>query len=107
MCVRCRFGIRRDAIGGGRIDRHVTIATRSPRLAAGYPTGRANRYLTPESMARCPNERGCMEAIEVLCEEHEGVLTVLNQLERAMSAAERGVPIPADIFGDIQEFFLV
>lgn len=48
-----------------------------------------------------------MEAVAVLKAEHDGVLAVLGQLERAVTAAEQGVPIPADIFGDVQEFFAV
>jgi hemerythrin-like domain-containing protein len=35
------------------------------------------------------------------------VLTVLDQLERAVDAAEPGAKVPADIFRDIQEFFVV
>lgn len=48
-----------------------------------------------------------MRAIEVLTAEHDGVLAVLVQLERAVNAAERGACVPADIFEDIQEFFLL
>jgi len=46
-----------------------------------------------------------MLAIEVLRAEHEGVLVVLTELERAATAAERGALVPRDIFTDIQEFF--
>ena len=48
-----------------------------------------------------------MLAIEVLRAEHEGVLVVLTELERAATAAERGALVPRDIFTDIQEFFTV
>ena len=48
-----------------------------------------------------------MEAISVLHAEHEGVLVVLTQLERAVAAAERALPVPADVFTDIGEFFSV
>jgi hemerythrin-like domain-containing protein len=48
-----------------------------------------------------------MQAVAELQAEHEGVLTVLNQLDRAAAAAERGSPIPLDVFTDIQEFFSV
>jgi hemerythrin-like domain-containing protein len=48
-----------------------------------------------------------MEAISVLRAEHEGVLAVLTQLERAVSAAEQGAPLPPDVFTDIGEFFSV
>jgi hemerythrin-like domain-containing protein len=47
-----------------------------------------------------------MQTIETLRAEHEGVLTVLEQLERAVAAAERGVPVPVAVFADIQEFFV-
>ncbi|MBI3978699.1 MAG: hemerythrin domain-containing protein [Chloroflexi bacterium] len=48
-----------------------------------------------------------MEAIRTLQDEHNGVLYVLDQLDRAAGAAERGKPVPADVFADIQEFFTV
>lgn len=48
-----------------------------------------------------------MKAVSVLHAEHEGVLAVLTQLERAVSAAERAVPVPTDVFTDIGEFFRV
>lgn len=48
-----------------------------------------------------------MEAVKVLQAEHDGVLAVLAQLERAVSAAERGAPVPPGIFSDVQEFFAV
>ena len=48
-----------------------------------------------------------MQATAILSDEHRAVLTVLDQLERAVSAAEQGAAIPADVFSDIQEFFAV
>jgi hemerythrin-like domain-containing protein len=48
-----------------------------------------------------------MRSVDILRDEHTGVLTVLDQLERAVQAAESGRPVPADIFGDVQEFFAV
>jgi hemerythrin-like domain-containing protein len=48
-----------------------------------------------------------MRGIETLQDEHTGVLTVLTQLDRAVDAAQRGSPVPAAIFSDIQEFFAV
>jgi len=48
-----------------------------------------------------------MRAIEILKDEHDAVLAVLSQLDRAVDAAKRGSPIPADIFLDIGEFFAV
>jgi hemerythrin-like domain-containing protein len=48
-----------------------------------------------------------MRGVETLQDEHTGVLTVLTQLDRAVDAAERGLPVPAAIFSDIQEFFAV
>jgi hemerythrin-like domain-containing protein len=48
-----------------------------------------------------------MKAVSVLHAEHEGVLVVLTQLERAVAAAERALPVPADVFTDIGEFFSV
>jgi hemerythrin-like domain-containing protein len=46
-----------------------------------------------------------MKAVSVLHAEHQGVLAVLTQLEQAVSAAERALPVPADVFTDIGEFF--
>jgi hemerythrin-like domain-containing protein len=48
-----------------------------------------------------------MQTTETLRAEHEGVLVVLEQLERAVAAAERGALVPGDIFRDVQEFFTV
>ena len=48
-----------------------------------------------------------MEAVNVLRDEHQGVLIVLDQLERAVSAAETGAALPTEVFTDIQEFFVV
>ncbi len=48
-----------------------------------------------------------MQTTETLRAEHEGVLVVLEQLERAVAPAERGAALPADIFRDIPEFFSV
>lgn len=48
-----------------------------------------------------------MEAVRVLRSEHEGVIAVLDQLERASAAVEQGVPIGTDIFSDAEEFFVV
>lgn len=48
-----------------------------------------------------------MKTIDTLRDEHNGVLFVLDQLERAGSAAERGAPVPRDVFADIQEFFAI
>lgn len=46
-----------------------------------------------------------MKTIDTLRDEHNGVLFVLDQLARAVVAAERGAPVPKDVFTDIQEFF--
>jgi len=48
-----------------------------------------------------------MQTTDTLRAEHEGVLLVLDQLERAVATAERGAAVPTDIFRDIQEFFVV
>jgi hemerythrin-like domain-containing protein len=48
-----------------------------------------------------------MQTTDTLQAEHLGVLMVLDQLERAVDAAERGAKVPAEIFRDIQEFFVV
>jgi hemerythrin-like domain-containing protein len=48
-----------------------------------------------------------MQSIEVLRAEHDGVLAVLTELERAATAAEQGAFVPQSIFTDIQEFFTV
>ena len=48
-----------------------------------------------------------MQTTETLQAEHNGVLLVLDQLERAVAAAERSEKVPADIFRDIQEFFVI
>lgn len=47
-----------------------------------------------------------MRTVDTLRAEHDGVLTVLAQLDRAIAAAERGVPVPRTVFADIQEFFV-
>ena len=48
-----------------------------------------------------------MKAIETLRDEHEGVLAVLTQLERASIAVERDAAIPRDVFDDVGEFFSI
>ncbi len=48
-----------------------------------------------------------MQVTDTLRAEHEGVLTVLSQLERAVTAAEAGRPVPGDLFADVREFFAV
>lgn len=48
-----------------------------------------------------------MNTIAVLSTEHAAILQVLEQVEQAAAAAERGVPVPVDIFQDIQEFFTI
>lgn len=46
-----------------------------------------------------------MRTVDDLRTEHDIVLEVLGRLERAVSAAERGALVPAEVFTDIQEFF--
>jgi hemerythrin-like domain-containing protein len=46
-----------------------------------------------------------MRTVDDLRTEHHIVLEVLDRLERAVSAAERGAPVPAEVFSDIREFF--
>lgn len=48
-----------------------------------------------------------METTDTLEAEHAGVLVVLDQLDRAVSAAEHGAPVPLGVFTDIGEFFAV
>lgn len=48
-----------------------------------------------------------MNTIALLSSEHTAILQVLEQVELAASALERGVPVPVDIFQDIQEFFTI
>ncbi len=48
-----------------------------------------------------------MQSTETLRAEHDAVLVVLDQLERALGAAEGGAPVPTDVFTDIGEFFTV
>lgn len=48
-----------------------------------------------------------MKSIETLRHEHDAVLFVLDSLEPALTAAEQGVPVPADIFTDVGQFFAV
>lgn len=48
-----------------------------------------------------------MRSTQILREEHDAVLVVLDQLELAVAAAERGAPVPSDIFTDIEEFFTI
>jgi hemerythrin-like domain-containing protein len=46
-----------------------------------------------------------MRTVDDLRTEHEVVLEVLDQLERAVASAEQGALVPADVFTDIQELF--
>ena len=48
-----------------------------------------------------------MNAIATLNTEHTAILQVLEQLEQAAAASERGSAVPANIFQDMQEFLLV
>ncbi len=48
-----------------------------------------------------------METVDVLRAEHVAILYVLDQLEQAATASERGISVPGDIFQDIQEFFTI
>ncbi|HLZ71786.1 MAG TPA: hemerythrin domain-containing protein [Dehalococcoidia bacterium] len=48
-----------------------------------------------------------MRTIETLREEHEAVLAVLDQLDRAVARAMDGVPVPPSVFADLGEFFTV
>lgn len=48
-----------------------------------------------------------MNTVATLQAEHNGVLAVLEQLERAIAAAEDGTPVPPDVFIDIREFFAI
>lgn len=48
-----------------------------------------------------------MQATQILLDEHDATLVVLDELERAVSAAERGAPVPKSIFADIEEFFTI
>lgn len=48
-----------------------------------------------------------MDTVALLSAEHAAILQVLEQLEQAASASAQGIPVPADIFQDIQEFLTV
>lgn len=48
-----------------------------------------------------------MNTVAILQAEHAAILQVLEQLDQAAAAAERDIPVPADIFQDIQEFFTI
>lgn len=48
-----------------------------------------------------------MNTTATLSAEHTAILYVLEQLEQAVAASERGIAVPADIFQNIQEFFMV
>lgn len=48
-----------------------------------------------------------MNTVAVLNAEHAAILHVLEQLEQAAAASARGIPVPADIFQDIQEFLTI
>lgn len=48
-----------------------------------------------------------MNAVDTLLAEHAAILHVLDQLEQAAEASERGIPVPADIYQDVQEFFTI
>lgn len=48
-----------------------------------------------------------MDTVALLSAEHAAILQVLEQGEQAASAAEQGIPVPANIFQDIQEFLTI
>lgn len=48
-----------------------------------------------------------MNAVDTLRAEHTAILYVLDQLEQAATASEQGIPVPADIYQDVQEFFTI
>lgn len=48
-----------------------------------------------------------MNTVDILRAEHAAILQVLDQLEQAATASERGVPVPVDIYQDVEEFFTV
>ncbi|MCC6179617.1 MAG: hemerythrin domain-containing protein [Chloroflexi bacterium] len=48
-----------------------------------------------------------MQTIDTLKGEHDAVLGVLALLEQATGAAERGAPVPKDVFTDVGAFFSV
>lgn len=48
-----------------------------------------------------------MDTVAILSTEHAAILQVLEPLEQAVSAAAQGIPVPAEIFQDIQEFLMV
>ncbi|MBI2939476.1 MAG: hemerythrin domain-containing protein [Chloroflexi bacterium] len=48
-----------------------------------------------------------MKIVDTLWTEHNAVQLVLAQARRAAAETERGVPVPADIFADVQEFFAI
>jgi hemerythrin-like domain-containing protein len=48
-----------------------------------------------------------MDTVTTLSTEHAAILQVLEQAEQAASAAAQGIPVPAGIFQDVQEFLMV
>ncbi len=48
-----------------------------------------------------------METAYTLMNEHMGILAVLDEAQRAASAAAKSAPVPVDIFTDIREFFAI
>lgn len=48
-----------------------------------------------------------MRATQILLDEHDATLVVLDELERAVALAERGVPVAKGIFTDVEEFFTI
>lgn len=48
-----------------------------------------------------------MNTVDTLRTEHAAILQVLGHLEQAATASERGIPVPADIYQDVQEFFTI
>jgi hemerythrin-like domain-containing protein len=48
-----------------------------------------------------------MDTVTILRNEHAAILGVLEQLEQATTASEQGIPVPVDIFQDIEEFFTI
>jgi hemerythrin-like domain-containing protein len=67
-----------------------------------HPT--SSPQLTRTRNARRPDT---METTTTLRTEHKAVLYVLDQLEQAAAAAAAGRPVPAEVFGDIEEVFRV
>ncbi len=78
-----------------------------PAATVEQETHRQMGHTTLPGEEANPPQHTLMKTVSILRAEHTAILQLLDQLEQAAAASERGIPIPADIFQDIQEFFTI